>query len=198
MSAAEKLYITLDDYLETERISPVKREYYRGEIFDMAGASPVHNRIVGNVGGKLYGFLKGKPCNFFPSDLKVFVESYPYFTYPDLTIVCGKPQFFEKDDYTLMNPSVIIEVTSKSNVNYDKSGKFGLFRALPSFEEYILISSFSHEVIVYHKHEENVWGLTASEKKLSESVYIKTIDMTLSLEDIYYNTELVGETLKLI
>lgn len=93
MSAAEKLYIALDDYLETERCSLVKREYYRGEIFNMAGASAVYNRIVGNLAGSLGTFLKGKTGNFFPSDLRVIVESYPYFTYPDVTIVCGKPEF---------------------------------------------------------------------------------------------------------
>ncbi|TAF74055.1 MAG: Uma2 family endonuclease [Bacteroidetes bacterium] len=197
MSAAHKLHFTIEDYLETESLSPVKREYYRGEIFDMAGASPVHNLIVGNLASILGQYLKGKPCNFFPSDLKVFVEKYLFFTYPDLTIVCGQPEFFEKDENTLMNPSVIIEVTSKSNSNYDKSGKFGLFRALPSFEEYILISSFTHEVIIYHKHDENVWGITASENQLSENVFIKTIDLTISLEDIYYNTALIENKLTL-
>lgn len=198
MLAAQKLYISVDDYLETEQLSPIKSEFYPREIVDMPGAIPVHNRIVGNFSTSIGVFLNGKICQFFPSDLKIFVEKYPYFTYTDLTIVCEKLEFHVNDDNTLLNPKVIIEVLSKSNANYDRSGKFGLYRALPSLEEYILISSFSHEAVVYHKHEDNVWGVTAKENKLSSSVYIKTIDMFLLMNDIYYNTILEKEDLKLI
>ncbi|MBK6608460.1 MAG: Uma2 family endonuclease [Leptospiraceae bacterium] len=81
--------ITVSEYFEIERNSLEKHEYYEGELFAMAGAKKKHNLIVSNliaIGSQ----FKGRPCAVYPSDMKVAVDRYNHYTYPDISIVCGE------------------------------------------------------------------------------------------------------------
>ncbi len=46
--AKEKIKITPEEYIELEKNSEVKHEYFDGEIFAMVGAGFNHNRIQQN------------------------------------------------------------------------------------------------------------------------------------------------------
>lgn len=191
MSAQPKILLSVEEYLQMEDEAPYKSEYFKGEVFAMAGASPVHNRIVGNLNSIIGSHLWGKKCRFFPSDQRVFVDKYPYFTYPDLTIACNTPEYFGENKYTLTNPTAIIEVLSPSTANYDKGIKFGLFRgALSSLQEYIMISSFRHHVEIYYKIEGEFWGLTTDCTDLNAEITIKSINLKIPMKDIYFDTEI--------
>ena len=85
-------YLSAEEYLEAERKATEKHELINGKIVTMQGASLKHNKIVGNLLGEIYGLLKGKPCDVFPSDMRVNIPSINSFCYPDLTIVCGEPE----------------------------------------------------------------------------------------------------------
>ena len=107
-------------YLEQERLSDTKHEFCNGEIFAMSGASVAHNSIVANLIAGLHGELKKRPCKVYPSDMRVQLRDGS--VYPDVSVVCGKPEFYDKDNLT--NPAVIIEVLSPSTADYDAAGKY--------------------------------------------------------------------------
>jgi Putative restriction endonuclease len=104
MSTVSKHYITPEEYLHHERKAEFRSEYFRGEMFPMAGASANHNLIVLNAGSHLREQLKKKPCRVYPSDLKLRIEATGLYTYPDLSVVCGEPQFESDSGDVLLNP----------------------------------------------------------------------------------------------
>jgi len=99
---------------------------HEGLLVTMAGASINHNQVLSNLIGAINPSLKGKSCNVFSSDLRVHIPINNSFTYPDLSIVCGKHKLPDDHFDTLLNPSVIIEVLSPSTENYDRGNKFYL------------------------------------------------------------------------
>ena len=110
---AHKLF-TEEEYLERERKAHSKSEYYKGEIFAMAGATRNHNLLVTNLCREISSALRGKPCEVYPSDMRVRNKKDPFYTYPDVTIVRGKPEFLNDTEDVLLNPQIIIEVLSDS------------------------------------------------------------------------------------
>lgn len=80
----------------------------------MAGASRGHNLIVGTLHARLYMQLMGRPCEIYVNDIRVKVTAAGLYTYPDIVVVAGKPQFEDDAFDTLLNPTVIIEVLSDS------------------------------------------------------------------------------------
>ena len=85
-------YTSTEEYLEMERVSQEKHELHQGIVITIQGASLNHNRIVRNLIGNIYPFLKGKSCSIFPGDLRTKVLTKDSFTYPDISIVCGEPE----------------------------------------------------------------------------------------------------------
>ena len=140
MPAMPKPLLTPEEYLARERRAETKSEYLRGEVFAMAGASRAHNLIASNAAGELRQQLRDRPCEVYPSDMRVKVSPSGLYTYPDVTVVCGEPQFEDAEVDTLLNPKVLVEVLSPSTADYDRGGKFTHYRRLPSLQEYVLIS----------------------------------------------------------
>lgn len=154
MSALEKL--SPQAYLEQERRSPRKHEFCNGEVFAMTGASPGHNLLVMNIGAALHGQLKRRPCRVYPSDLRVqLADGY---VYPDLTVVCGEPDFAEGDN--LRNPTLICEVLSPSTEDYDRGGKFARYRQLDSLRDYLVVAQDRVALMLYSRQADHRWLLT--------------------------------------
>jgi Uma2 family endonuclease len=140
MAAEPITAMSVEEYLEFERASETKHEYYGGEVLAMAGASYDHNTIVGNIFATLHAQLRGKPCRVNFSDIRVPIPDSGLFTYPDLTVVCGPPQFRDERRDSLLNPKVIIEVLSPSTESHDRGKKFQHYRTIASLDEYVLIA----------------------------------------------------------
>lgn len=187
-AVAIKMY-TQEEYLELERAAEYKSEYYRGEIFAMSGASRYHNRITENLSIEIGSFLKGKSCQSFSRDLRVHIPENTLYTYPDLLIVCGKPEFLDNQTDTLLNPTVIIEVLSPSTEGYDQGKKFHLYRSLRTLTEYVLIDSQEVRAEVYRKGTNGVWILASEADDLEGSINIGHVGLTLKMADIYAQTE---------
>jgi Uma2 family endonuclease len=179
-------YISPEEYLEMERTAEEKHEYYKGQIFLMSGASWEHNVIVKNINTTVLPFLKGRPCDMYGSDLRIHIPENTLYTYPDFSIICGDPGTTDKEKDTIIKPSVIIEVLSKSTKDYDRGTKFNLYRSIKTLKEYILVDSMSVEVETYTRQDDNSWTLKEY-KELADSFIIKTINLTLHLQDIYDN-----------
>lgn len=186
MSAQTQHYFTPEQYLEMERKATYKSEYYKGEIFAMAGAKPRHNRIVGNLTILIGTHLWRKRCQIFGSDQRILTATQDgLYSYPDLSIICGPPRFTDMVRDTITNPTIIIEVLSKGTEGYDRGEKFRLYRRLPSFMEYVLIDSRTLSVEVHRKSEEGIWSLMSEAEKIDQSVYLQTIDLSLAMNDMY-------------
>jgi Uma2 family endonuclease len=152
-------YLSQEEYLEAERNAEQKHELMNGKIITMTGASLKHNQIVRNLIGFIFPYLQGGTCEVFPSDLRVGIPSLNSFTYPDVTIVCGKPELLDDKFDTLLNPSVIIEVLSPSTESYDRGSKFFTYQQIPTLKEYILINSSSVMVHTMVKNNDGLWKI---------------------------------------
>lgn len=185
MGLPEVKYITQMEYLSAERAASQKYEYYNGEVFAMSGASLKHNVIFRNTYIKLGLKLQGKSCQPFGSDLRIHIPKNTLYTYPDITIICGEPETTDDTTDTISNPTVIIEILSKSKRDYDKGSKFTLYRDIPTLKDYILIDSESVRVEKYSRNVDNSWLLNEY-KTEKDSLLIESIQESLSLSDIYF------------
>lgn len=195
MTAQPKPYISEEMYLQRERTSLEKCEYYDGGVYAMAGASEQHNLIAMNVAALLHAHLRGRSCRTYPSDMRVKVMKTGLYTYPDFTIVCGQSQFIdpEKRD-TLVNPTVIIEILSPSTERYDRGLKFQHYRTIETLQEYILIAQDKHHIERFTRQENNEWVLSEA-IGIESSIPIASIQARLHLEDVYEQVALALEIL---
>ncbi len=178
-------YISPEQYLAMERESLEKHEYFNGEIFQMAGSSNQHNLITTNLIMSLGNQLKKRNCRVYPPDMRVHIPKTGLFTYPDVSVVCGKPEFLPDETLdTLTNPILIVEVLSASTEGYDKGAKFDNYRSLESLREYVLISQDAKKIIRYTKQADGSWVLMDFIGDKTEITLI-SIDCKLTMDDIY-------------
>lgn len=189
MTSQPKTYLTPEEYLTFERKAEYKNEYIDGEIVAMTGASRRHNIIGVNLSGELRQQLKGRACEAYASDMRVRIPSKRMYTYPDVVVVCDEPQF--EDDYldTLLNPTVIIEVLSKSTERYDRFKKFAFYRTIMSLTEYVLVAQHEYRVEQYTKQPDGRW-LLSDYRLPNDVVELASIQCTLALREIYEKVSL--------
>ncbi len=184
MSTGPKRKITVQEYLAQERKSPMKNQFFDGEVFAMAGGSDEHSLIAANISGEVRNALKGGRCNVFNSDLRVKVEDTGLYTYPDVTVVCGEREFDDEHRDTLTNPTVIIEVLSPSTESYDRGSKSRQYRRIESLKELILVAQDSATIEQYVRNAEGQWQLSDTEG-LESSLSFVSLGISVSLAEIY-------------
>lgn len=189
----QKKYISEEDYLTMEAVSPVKHEYFDGEIFQMAGASERHNNVAGNIYSELHSQLKKRTCKVYQNDMRLYIEKEGIYVYPDVLVVCGKPEIKKyKGLDNILNPILIIEVLSESTADYDKSTKFEQYRTIESFREYLLVSQHAKQIIRYTKQSDGSWNLMDFIGDKTE-IELVSIECTLTMDDIYDKVEFEDE-----
>ncbi len=188
MSTQPKTYLTPEEYLEIERKAEFKSEFYRGEMYAMAGAKEGHNSIVWNATLEIGQHIRSRPCKGYSADMRVKVGDTLY-AYPDIVVVCGEAQFLEDRRDTLLNPTLIVEVLSPSTEAYDRGLKFELYRSVESIREYVLVSSERALVEKYTRQSTDQWLLTLA-NKLEETIHLQSIEFSLRLADLYEKVEL--------
>lgn len=181
----KKKYITEEEYLDLEELSETRNEYFNGEIFAMSGASYNHVKCTGNINASLNTKLKNRKCDVLNSDMRVLIEKTGLYTYPDTTVVCGKPQLKKyKGLETLINPVLIVEVLSPSTADYDKGAKFEHYRTIDSLQEYVLVWQDKKRVARYTKLSDNSWNLQDFIGDDAD-IELKSIECLLTMDDIY-------------
>lgn len=197
MSTAPLRRLTVAEYLHLERSAQTRSEFYRGEMFAMAGATRRHNLIVTNLIRELSQQLQGKRCEVYPVDMKVQIAKNGLFTYPDVVIVCGRPEFFDDVEDVLLNPTLLIEVLSKSTYSYDRGFKSGSYRKLPSLAEYVLVEQEFPHVERYQRADDMTWLLNEADS-LDKAIELPSIGCRLDLKSVYdkvsFDTASDGET----
>jgi Uma2 family endonuclease len=186
-------HFTVEDYFAIEESSPIRHEFYGGEIFAMAGASLRHNRIVGNVFAALRARLQTSACEVFASDLRVRTPGGLY-TYPDMLVVCGGVSLNAADRLdTVVNPTVLVEVLSESTKTYDRGSRFALYRELPTLREYLLIEQT--QMLVEQFVNPAAAGDAAGDwprrayTNAAEQVELRSLGVALSLAEVYARVE---------
>lgn len=180
--AAEKRIWTPEEYLAWERKAPERHEFLHGEVFAMAGAKRRHNLLALNLAAELRDALRQRKCEVYPSDMRVKVSATGLYTYPDASVACP-PRFEDADEDTLLNPVVLIEVLSTSTASYDRGEKFENYRTIPSFKEYVLVST--HKVLVEHflRQADNSWLMR--ERRAGERLELASIGCAIAVDEIY-------------
>jgi Uma2 family endonuclease len=176
-------FITPEEYLRMERASEERHEYFRGEVFAMSGASREHNLISANTNRHIGAQLDERPCELYQSDMRVKVSPTGLYTYPDIVISCGTPEFEDRELDTLLNPTVIIEVLSGSTEKYDRGKKFKHYRNISTLKEYLLIAQDTIHVEQF-ANQSGQWIYTDA-NSLDDVLTLSSIECTLALSSIY-------------
>jgi Uma2 family endonuclease len=182
MSSEESLY-TVEQYLAAERVAELKHEYIAGEVVAMAGATREHILITGNISQRLRNQLEGKPCETYSNDMRVRATPTTY-VYPDVVVVCEEPRFEDLEFDILLNPTVVIEVLSKSTEARDRGEKFSDYRANESVKEIIFVSQHRPRVEQYVRQANDKWTFHEVTDP-SGLIALGSIGCTLSLTEIY-------------
>jgi len=175
---------TVAEYLAMEQQSPEKHEFFNGEIFAMAGASPEHNLIVSALIITLGGALRGK-CRVFPSDQRLLLPTGLY-TYADVSLVCGAPMFNEDSPSALINPEAIFEVLSQTTESYDRGEKFASYRTLPGLTDYVLLSQTKVLVEHFVRQADGGWLMHA----LGMGARLRLPCGEIAVDDLYLEVDL--------
>jgi Uma2 family endonuclease len=179
--------LTEEQYLALDRAAEFKSEYFDGEMFAMSGGSMEHARLQKNITGELYNALRERDCEPFGSDFRVRVSSRMY-TYPDVSVVCGKPALADDRQDVLLNPAVIFEVLSPSTETYDRGFKFKHYRTVASLQDYILVNQTEIRIEHYTRQANNLWILR-DYQSLEEEMTISSIAVSLPLGRVYNRVE---------
>jgi Uma2 family endonuclease len=184
---AKKFYTPLE-YLKLEETSEVKHEYHQGIITEMAGGANNHNLVISNMAFVLNQHLKRTPCLVYVSDMRVQVKASGMYTYPDVVVVCTKPEFAKGRNDTLLNPTVLAEVLSPATRTYDRGVKFDLYRPLKSLQAYILIDPDTPFVDYFQRQANQTWQLL-EHHELTDQLRLQTPKISIPLADIYHKVD---------
>ena len=189
MTAVPKKLYTLEEYFELDKNAEGNFEYFDGEIFEMSGVSPEHAAIEMNLAEVFNPAARKRGCRAFPANLRIKVPVLPTYRYPDLSAVCGAAEFVEIHGLQcLVNPILIVEVLSESTEFYDRGEKFRQYKSIESFREYLLVSQTEKFITLFQKHNEKFW--LQSDYLTGETFHLNTLDLDLTVEEIYQGIEL--------
>ncbi len=186
--------ITVEDYLRAERVADERHVYLDGKVWAMAGESNAHGDITVNLVGMVYSQLKGKPCRARTSNTKVrsgppgprpFRSTSGLFSYPDVVVVCGEPEFLDEHTDVLTNPTAVIEVLSPSTEAFDRGEKCARFqRWNPTLTDYLLVSQERPWIDHFTRLSDGTWRLARYEG-LEATCVVDAIGCRLPLADVY-------------
>jgi len=183
------------EYLALERAAPVKSEFFGGELFAMAGGSPMHSLIAANLIRELGTKLKGRPCKPFTSDLRLKVEATGLCTYPDVSVICGPLLLAAGTDDTVVNPSLLIEVLSDSTEAYDRGEKFLHYRQMASLNEYLLVSQCLARIEQFLRRPNDEWAMRTVEGR-EATLTLPSLEITIELNEVFAGVDFVPASIR--
>ena len=157
MSSLPVPYFTPEEYLKIDRASEIRNEYISGEIVPMVGGSYNHALISANSGWTLKNHLEGRPCQVLDSSARVLLRRGTLYAYPDATVVCGKPEFADKESDIVTNPKLVVEVLSPSTRNYDLGDKTRAYLQIPSLTDLLLVEQEKVWIEYWSRQAGNKW-----------------------------------------
>lgn len=180
----EKKYYSPEEYLISEEQATDKHEYHDGEIVLMTGGTTNHNQIALNFCRKFPLTINEQDYYIYINDVRLWIDKYRLFTYPDVMVIKGKPIYEGKGTINVTNPLIIVEVLSQSTMDYDRTDKFQYYRSIPEFREYILIDQYRFYVTQYFKQEDGKW-LFNDYHEAEAVLKLASDHFEISLPDLY-------------
>jgi Uma2 family endonuclease len=181
-STARRVHYTYGEYLALEEENSTRHEYLDGEIYAMAGGTPDHAALAG-IAIRLLGNGLRPGCRVFTSDLRVHIAATGLATYPDGTVICGKSARSSDDRLAVVNPVLLLEVTSPSTEDYDRGEKLRNYQQLPSLREVLIVSHREARVTLVRRDEEGSW--TSSDVRSGQSIVLASTQGSLAVDDLY-------------
>lgn len=179
-------YFTPEDYLELERISPIKHEYIQGQMVAMAEATKVHVILTGNLSALLINYLRGTGCITYATDMKVRLPSLGIFYYPDLAVTCDQQDRSLDEDF-ILHPKLIVEVLSDSTEAFDRGDKFSDYKTVATLEEYVLIHQKQVLVERFSRKSESLW--VPQIYREGDRMELASIEFACPINFLYENIE---------
>ena len=186
VSTARRVHHSYAQYLALLELSPIKLEYCEGEIYAMAGGTPAHADLGASATRLLGNALLGR-CRVSSSDLRVRIEPTDLTTFPDVTVVCGERRTSPTDRIAVINPTLLVEVTSPSTEDYDRGEKLSHYRQLESLVAVLIVSHRRPQVTLVERVDE---GWRQREVRAGEDVVVQALGLTLSVNELYEGIEL--------
>jgi Uma2 family endonuclease len=185
--------LTENQYLALERESEERHLYVDGEIFAMAGESGAHADITANIPASFHAQLRGTSCRVRTKDTKVRSGPLPkvdkrsasLYSYPDIVVICGEPEYLDDFRDVVLNPKVIVEALSESTEAFDRGPKFRGFRKYnPSLTDYVLVSQDRSQIEHFHREKDGRWSYEVYEG-LEAEVKLSSIRCSLKALEVY-------------
>ncbi|GAB3504796.1 Uma2 family endonuclease [Spirosoma knui] len=183
---------TVEEYLQLEEKSEVRHEFYRGEIYAMAGGTVNHNLLIDSVKDLFKAGLKGKSCRVFSENMKVDVLSDGYMPYPDVVLTCH-PFDLRGDNLVVRQPRLLVEVLSKSTASQDRGFKWQKYRKIPSLWYYMLVDQYTTTVELFSRIEETSEWINSIYEDLADTIVLPRLGVEMTVGAIYDGIELVPE-----
>lgn len=186
MTTARRLHYTYAEYLAALEVSGVKLEYCEGEIYAMAGGTPAHADLAASITRMMGNALLGR-CRVSSSDLKVRVETTDLSTFPDVTVVCGERHVAAIDRHAVINPTLLVEVTSDSTEDYDRGEKLNHYKQCPSVQAVIFVSHRRPQVTVVARAPD---GWSQREFRAGERAEVSSPELGFEVDELYAGIQL--------
>lgn len=180
----QQKYYSPEEYLALEEVAEYKNEYIAGEIFPMAGGTTNHNQVAGNFYAELTFAFKKLDYRVFINDLRLWIPERRIYTYPDVMVIAGEPEYVDDRTDMITNPKIIVEVLAKSTQGYDRSDKFEAYRTIPTFEEYLLFEPTKVYIEQYSKIANKRWSFREYNFE-DQAITLTSVELKIALEDIY-------------
>ncbi|MDC0836011.1 hypothetical protein AY599_14305 [Leptolyngbya valderiana BDU 20041] len=182
ISDRSNFYVSPENYLDGERVSPIRHEYRQGEIFTMAGGTQAHGTIVLNLATLVRMHLRGSKCRAFSENMKVCIETVNAYYYPDLLVTCDERDRHPDRDF-IQYPVLVLEVLSPSTEAFDRGAKFTDYRKLETLREYVLVSGDRPQVECYRRNNNGKWEFQAYET--GDRVDFESLNLKIEISEIY-------------
>ena len=158
MVAVPKERFTIEEYIEFDKNSEERWEYFDGVVVSMSGGTLTHNRIATNFVVGLQPKALAKGCEVLAGDMRIKVPKAPPYRYADIVVVCGPPVIERVQGLdVLVNPSLIVEILSESTEAYNRGQKFVSYKSIESFREYVLVAQDRTSITHYVRPENGNW-----------------------------------------
>lgn len=186
--------VTEAEYLGAERAADERHVYLDGRVWAMAGESPFHADISANLVIIIGSQLEGRPCRARtkdtrvrggPADPRPFNSTAGLYSYPDVGVICGEPEYLDDQKDVVTNPAVIVEVLSPSTEAFDRGEKFERFRRWnPTLSDYLLVSQDRPWIDHFTRQPDGTWRLAEAHGSEAECV-VEAVGVRLPLARVY-------------
>lgn len=177
-----KTKLRVEDYLMEENLSDIRHEYIYGEVYAMAGASVTHNRIVNNIGFKIDNHLANSSCETFTENVKLRADAQTFY-YPDVFVACDQNP---ENEFYREEPILIVEVLSPSTERTDRNEKLAVYKNIPTLQEYVIVWQDKIYIELHRRQVDDSWlTYIFDENDLTEEIEFQSVDLKLTLDEIY-------------